>query len=301
MTQITFTIDVVQPLFGLLQIMSKGIFYMLISTFAFSLMQLCVKFLHHLPTHELILFRSAISLVLCLVYLIPKGINPLGNNRKFLLLRGIFGVTALSLFFITIQKIPLASAVTIQYLSPVFTSIIAIFMLGERMRKIQWLFFLVAFLGVGLMKGFDERVSLFYMSLGLLAAFFAGAAYNCIRMVRHTDHPLVVVLYFPMVALPIMTVLSFFEWITPIGWDWALIILLGVFTQIGQVFMTKALQAEKANVVTSLKYLGSIYALCYGYFLFDESYDILSFAGIFLVLAGVILNVGFKSIRTTKV
>ncbi len=268
---------------------------MLVSTFAFSLMQLCVKFLDHLPTHELILFRSLISLILCLVYLVPKRINPLGNNKKFLLLRGIFGVTALSLFFITIQNIPLASAVTFQYLSPVFTAIIAIFLLGERMRKIQWFFFFLAFVGVALIKGFDDRVSLLYMGMGLLSAFFAGAAYNCIRMVRHTDHPLVVVLYFPMVATPIMLVLSYFEWIMPTGWDWAIILLLGIFTQIGQVFMTKALQAEKANLVASLKYLGSLYALGYGYFIFDETYGFWSMIGIILVLAGVVLNVAFKN------
>lgn len=274
--------------------MSKGVGFMLISTFAFSLMQLCVKFLHHLPTHELILFRSGISLVLSLSYLLPKGINPLGNNRKFLLMRGVFGVTALSLFFITLQKIPLASAVTIQYLSPIFTAIIAIFVLGEKMRKVQWLFFLVAFVGVAMLKGFDERVSLLYLGLGLLSSFFAGAAYNCIRLVKDTDHPLVVVLYFPLVATPIMLVLSYYEWVTPIGWDWALLLLLGIFTQIGQVFMTKALQAEKANLVASLKYLGSIYALIYGYFIFDETYGLLSILGIGLILTGVILNLKFK-------
>ena len=268
--------------------MTKGIGFMLISTFAFSLMQLCVKFLNHLPAHELILFRSLISLVLSLGYLIPKRINPLGNNRKFLLLRGVFGVTALSLFFVTLQNIPLASAVTIQYLSPIFTAIIAIFLLGERMKRMQWLFFAIAFVGVALLKGFDERVSLFYLLLGVGSAFFAGAAYNCIRMVKDTDHPLVVVLYFPMVATPIMLVLTYFDWVTPIGWDWVLILLLGIFTQIGQVFMTRALQTEKANLVTSLKYLGSLYALVYGYFIFDETYGLVSLLGILLVLAGQI-------------
>jgi drug/metabolite transporter (DMT)-like permease len=282
-------------LYAHLQIMSKGIGFMLISTAAFSLMQLCVKFLNHLPTHELILFRSAISLVLSLGYLIPKGINPLGNNRKFLLLRGVFGVTALSLFFITLQKLPLASAVTVQYLSPVFTAIIAIFMLGEKIKKIQWLFFGLAFLGVALLKGFDERIPMLYLGLGVLSAFFAGAAYNCIRMVKDTDHPLVVVFYFPMVATPIMLVLSYFEWITPIGWEWAWILLLGIFTQIGQVFMTKALQAEKANLVASLKYLGSVYALGFGYFIFGETYDWISIVGILLILSGVVLNVLTKN------
>lgn len=267
---------------------------MLVSTVAFSLMQLCVKFLGHLPTHELILFRSLISLVLSLSFLLPKGINPLGNNRKFLLLRGVFGVTALSLFFITLQNIPLASAVTIQYLSPIFTAIIAIFVLGERMKRAQWLFFLLAFIGVAMLKGFDERVSIFYLGIGVLSAFFAGAAYNCIRLVKDSDHPLVVVLYFPMVATPIMLVLSYYNWVMPIGSDWLLILLLGIFTQIGQVFMTKALQAEKANLVASLKYLGSIYALAYGYFIFDETYGLLSLLGIVMILLGVILNVVIK-------
>jgi len=274
---------------------SKGIGFMLISTLAFSLMQLCVKFLPHLPPHELILFRSAISLILSLAYLIPKGINPLGNNRKFLLLRGIFGVTALSMFFITLQKMPLASAATIQYLSPIFTAIIAIFVLGEKMKKKQWFFFALAFAGVALLKGFDDRVSVFYLFLGLLSAFFAGAAYNCIRMVKDTDHPVVVVLYFPIVATPIMLVLSFFNWVTPHGYDWILILLLGIFTQIGQVYMTKALQVEKANLVTSLKYLGSLYALAYGYFIFEETYGLIALIGIILILSGVILNVIYKN------
>ncbi|MGB1318962.1 MAG: DMT family transporter, partial [Flavobacteriales bacterium] len=212
----------------------------------------------------------------------------------------IFGVTALSLFFITLQNIPLASAVTIQYLSPIFTAIIAIFLLGEKMKRTQWLFFIVAFIGVAMLKGFDQRVSVFYLVLGLLSAFFAGAAYNCIRMVKDTDHPLVVVLYFPLVATPIMLVLSFFNWVTPIGWDWALILLLGVFTQIGQVFMTKALQAEKANIVASLKYLGSVYALLFGYFIFDETYSLVSVAGIVLILLGVLLNVGLKNWSNKK-
>jgi drug/metabolite transporter (DMT)-like permease len=279
--------------------MSKGIGFMLISTFSFSLMQLCVKYLNHLPTHELILFRSLVSLVLSLGYLIPKRINPFGVNRKFLMLRGIFGVTALSLFFITLQKLPLASAVTIQYLSPIFTAIIAIFMLGERMRKLQWVFFGLAFIGVAIMKGFDERVSITYMLFGVASAFFAGAAYNCIRIVKDTDHPLVVVFYFPLIATPIMLLLSFQDWITPIGCDWLMLLLLGIFTQIGQVFMTRALQLEKANLVTSLKYLGSIYALVYGYFLFGETYDLISLLGIILVLIGVILNVTFTRPRQT--
>lgn len=274
--------------------MSKGVGYMLISTFAFSLMQLCVKFLPHLPTHELILFRSIISLVLSLGFLIPRRISPWGNNRKLLVLRGVFGMMALSLFFVTLQELPLASAVTIQYLSPIFTSIFAIFLLGERMRPRKWVFISIAFAGVVLLKGFDERVSTVYFLLGILSALFAGGAYNCIRLLRNIDHPVVVVFYFPLIATPVMAVFSLFNWVTPQDMDWVWLLLLGIFTQVGQVYMTKALQAENANIVTSMKYLGALYALLYGYFLFDETYAMMSLIGIGMVLMGVVLNVLLK-------
>ena len=201
---------------------------------------------------------------------------------------------ALTMFFYTLKVLPLATAVTIQYLSPVFTVIIAIFFLGERMKKIQWLFFLLAFVGVALIKGFDERVSLVYLGIGLLSSFFAGAAYNCIRKLKDTDHPVVVVFYFPLVATPVMAVLSFFNWENPNWTDLGIILLLGIFTQIGQVYMTKALQAEKANIVASLKYLGSVYALVYSYLIFNETYGMMSLIGIFLVLLGVVANVSWN-------
>lgn len=264
---------------------------MLVSTFAFSLMQLCVKYLPHIPTPELILFRSVISLLLSLVFLIQNGISPLGNDRKGLFMRGFFGMMALTLFFLTLQNMPMATAVTLQYLSPIFTSVIAVFFLKERIRHIQWVFYISAFTGVLLIKGFDDRVTIPYLLAGVGSALFAGVAYNFIRRARDTDHPVVVVLYFPLVAIPVMAVASWFMWVTPKWSDWPIILLLGIFTQIGQVYMTKALQAEKANIVTSLKYLGAVYALLYGYFLFGESYGMVALLGFGLVLTGVVGNV----------
>jgi len=101
--------------------------HMLLSTFFFSLMNLSIKFVPHIPAFELILFRSVISLVLSYGLIHYKGLNPLGNNRKFLLLRGFFGMLSLTTFFFTLQKLPLASAVTLQYLSPIFTVLFAVF------------------------------------------------------------------------------------------------------------------------------------------------------------------------------
>ena len=270
--------------------MKQGVYYMLGSTLAFALMQICVKYLPHIPAHELILFRSIVSIVLSVAMLQKLGIPLLGNNKKVLLMRGIFGTTALLLFFYTLQNIPLASAVTLQYLSPIFTALFAAIFLKEKMQIKQWLYFGVSFAGVALIKGFDERISITFMLIGICSAMFSGMAYTCIRQLKDTEHHVVVVLYFPLVAIPIMSVLSYLNWVTPQGTDWLYLLLMGLFTQIAQILMTKGIQSSVANKMISLKYVGTIYALAIGYLLFGESYGIMSLLGIAMVIAGVVLN-----------
>ena len=275
--------------------MNKAIGFMLISVLGFALMNLMVKFLDRLPATELVLFRSIISICIT-VYLLQKRHIPFfGNQKKYLILRGIFGVTALSLFFYTLQELPLASAITIQYLSPIFTAFFAIFILGERMYKMQWLFFLVSFLGIALIKGFDPNVSLPLFLMGVGSAIFSGLAYNCIRKVKDTDHPLVVVFYFPLIATPVMAVISIFNWVTPMGWEWLYLLLMGILTQIAQIYMTKALQAAEANEVMAFKYLGIVFALGFDLLIFGVTYQAMALLGIVLVLSGVLFNVIFKS------
>jgi drug/metabolite transporter (DMT)-like permease len=276
--------------------MNKGAQYMIISSFAFSLMHLCVKALPHIPVFELVFFRSIVSLLISYIALRRKSVPVFGNNRKVLLARGTFGVTALTLFFITLQNIPLAGAVTIQYLSPIFTALFAVWILKEKMQNRQWLFFALAFIGVFLLKGFDisGQISYKFVAIGLVSACFSGLAYNCIRLLRTTEHPLVVVFYFPLVATPIMGVLSFFQWVPPQGIDWLYLVLLGLITQVAQIYMTKGIQSDFAGNIMTYKYIGVLFAFTYGYFFFGETYSLMSLFGIFLLLSGVTLNIVFK-------
>ena len=270
---------------------------MLGSTAAFALMQIYVKFLPHIPAHELILFRSLISIVLSVAMLRHLNIPLLGNNRKVLLMRGVFGTTALLMFFYTLQNIPLASAVTLQYLSPIFTALFAAIFLKEKMQVKQWLFFGISFAGVAMIKGFDERITLTFMLIGICSAMFSGMAYTCIRRLKDSEHPLVVVLYFPLVAIPIMSVMSYFNWVKPSGTDWLYLLLMGLFTQVAQLLMTKGIQSGIANKMISLKYIGTIYALGIGYIVFGESYGLMSLIGIAMVIAGVVLNLWKKRVK----
>ncbi len=266
-----------------------------VSVVCFALMNLVVKFLPHIPATELVLFRSVISVVLSLIMIRQKKVNPFGNNKKLLILRGIFGVTALTLFFYTLQKLPIGSAITIQYLSPIFTVIFAIFILGEKMRNIQWLYFFMAFAGIALIKGFDGTISITLLLMGIGSAVFSGLAYNVIRKLRDTDHPIVVVFYFPLIATPIMLVFSLFFWVTPQGIDWLYLVLMGVLTQIAQLNMTKAYQVAPINKVAPIVYGGVILAILFDMLIFDVSYKWLTLVGIGLVIAGVVLNMLQKS------
>ncbi|TXC79008.1 DMT family transporter [Luteibaculum oceani] len=270
---------------------------MLISTTMFALVNTFVKFLNHIPAHELIFFRSIISLTLCIITIKKMGLSIWGNNRKWLVIRGFAGVTALTLFFITLQNISLANAVSIQYLSPLFTAILAIFLLKEKVKPAQWVYFAMAILGVVIIKGFDKNLSWFYLGLGVLSSIFAGLAYNAVRKCKDTDKPVQVVLYFPLIATPIMAVWCLFDWVQPHGWDWLFLLIIGAGTQVAQIYMTKALHSDETSKVTPVKYIGAIYAILIGYFVFDERLLLLNIVGIFIIVAAVLLNSGVHKIR----
>jgi drug/metabolite transporter (DMT)-like permease len=240
---------------------------------------------------ETVLFRFTVATAYCLIGLRRAKAVPIGSNRLYLLLIGLFGTTALFFFFLTLQEMPLASAMTIQYLSPIFTTIIAIFVLSEKVKTAQWFFYAIAFAGVLVIEQFDARISLFYLGLGIVSAFCSGVAYNLVRSLRGKEHPLTVVLHFQLVGMIAGAVSLFFVWETPKGWDWVFLFLVGVFSQLGQIFLTNALQREAVAGVAIINYTGLIYALVIGWFIFGEVQGLMSLAGMMLVVIGVLLSV----------
>ena len=111
---------------------TKGVQYMFYSTLFFALMNLGVKLIPNIPAIEIVFFRSLISFVLSYSILKSIKVSIWGNNKKILLSRGTAGAIALVMYFTTLQHIPLASAVTIQFLSPIFTTIIGIYLVREK-------------------------------------------------------------------------------------------------------------------------------------------------------------------------
>jgi len=268
---------------------------MILATFIFAVMNVLVKYVENIPAIEIILFRSIVSFFMSGITLGLKKINPLGKNRKVLFIRGLAGALALMMFFTTLQEIPLASAVTIMFLGPIFTTILGVFIVKEKVFPLQWVFFAVSFVGIIMIKGFDPRVSPYMALLGVGAAFFSGIAYNMIRKLKTSEHPLVIIFYFPLVTLPIVGIYSALDWVQPEGYEWVLLIAIGVLTQFAQYFMTKSYQSEDLSKVSNINFIGVIYALGFGYVLFNETFNLLTYLGMTCVMLGVILNVIYKN------
>ena len=297
--------------------MIRGIFYIILSGIAFFCVNFLVKMLgnpdkaiinglQQYPAHELVFFRSFVSFSISATIIKYRGLPFFGNNQSWLLIRGLSGMVALTIFFFTLHHLPLAIASTLQYLSPIFTVLIASYLFKEHISRLQYFSSFIAFIGVfiigytGLTAGFTlGKSDTIWIILGIISSFLSGVAYNAIVKLKSTEEPINIVLYFPMLALPITGIWCLVEFTVPQGIEWLLLLFIGIFTQIAQILLTRALMMGKTTVIVPFQYLGAIYALLSGWFIFDEQLEWISLVGIVLILGGVVVNTIFR--KTDKV
>ena len=241
--------------------LTAGALFMLQSTAWFALMNVFAKLVTHLPATEVVFFRCFVSMMFCIVYLKRNHISSVGKNKKILMARGVTGTISLFLYILTIQHMPLGTAVTIQYMSPIFALIIALLFMKETISVWQWFFFAISFSGVFLIKGFDSRIEMIYLAAGIVSAIGSAITFNLIRSLKNTEHPIVVVLHFMLIGTITGAVGMFFDFEMPHGWEWFYLFMIGATTQLGQITMTKALQISHITEVSILNYLGVIYEI----------------------------------------
>ena len=274
--------------------LSPGVVPILLASLFVAMMNVGVKLIPRVPVAEIVLFRSLTTLVLGFGLLWAKGIRPWGNNRRLLVVRGLAGTAALLMYFWTLQRMPLATAVTVQNLSPIFTILISALLLREPPRAIQLPLFAMAFAGVVLVKGFDPQVTIAEVSIGVASACCSGLAYNLIRMLRNHDHALVVVFYFPLVTTPIVGPWAVASWYWPTPFEWAGLIFVGLVTTVAQIFLTRAYQVDRASNISIVNYLGIVFALLLGLGLFGEVPRPAAVAGVLLITLGVALSTRYS-------
>lgn len=277
--------------------MSVGLRYMLVASFFFSVMSVFVKLAGQtLPSQMIVLARALVTLVLTGAMLRARGIDWRGTRRGMLLLRGAFGFLALSAFYWSVTHLPLGDATVIQYTNPVLTAIFAALWLGERPVRRDLLSVAGAIIGVLLIArpaflpfiATDRSLDPFAVGVAVFASVMSALAYVVVRALRSTEDPLVIVFYFPLVAVPatIPTVWSVAR--MPVGVEWFYLLAVGVATQIAQVYMTRGLHLESAARAATVTYIQIVFAYAWGILLFAEHPDRWGLLGTLVVLGSTL-------------
>ncbi len=254
---------------------------------------------------EIVFFRNVLGVLFLLVMLKHTPTRLPGGKVHLLILRGLLGFSAMILFFYTITAIPLGVAITLNKTSPLFVTILAFFLLKERL-SVKALFALLAgFTGVlmitkpvGMTLGYEHF-------LGILGGFLAAAAYTTIKKIKHIYDARVIVLSFmttgtlipfflfliaPFVRAPEPLAFLFVDFHLPATFKtWALILLIGIISTLSQWLLTKAYSLSNAGIIGIVSYTNIPFAIGFGYMLGDAFPDFWTFCGIGLIVLGGLL------------
>ncbi len=284
---------------------------MFLSALGFALMATCVKLVSSLdiPVLEIVAARSLVSIFLCYFDIKRKGISIWGYQKALLIARGFVGACTLISVYYAVSTLPLAESTILQYLHPLFTAVLAFFFLKEKVHYSTIICIILSLTGLIIMinpKVFSEGFTvtnytilpLWSVAAGLLGAFGSGVAYALVRKLSQTEDSSVIIFYFPMIALPISLFLLGKDFVMPDFEAMVLLLLVGIFTQIGQIGLTKAMQYEQASTATAYSYVQVIFAAILGWVVFAEIPSAYTITGGSLIVLGTIANIVLKRIKT---
>ncbi|WP_418103329.1 DMT family transporter [Vibrio harveyi] len=276
-----------------------GVRFMVLSAFGFALMSATVKHvsLHGIPVFEIVAARALVSLVISYLDVKRKGISVWGNNKPLLFARGAVGTMALMCVYYSVTTLPLAEATIFQYIHPVFTALLAVFFLKERIQFSTFICIALCLLGVYVMvqpetgPDAEHALPMFSVMIAILGAFGSSIAYVIVRKLSQTEDSSVIIFYFPLVALPASILLIGDQFIMPDLYLTMMLVLVGVFTQIGQLGLTKAMQTQEAGKASAYSYVQIIFSVVLGIVFFGELPAAWTYLGGALIVAGALINV----------
>ena len=269
---------------------------MVVAALCFSGMSFLAKMVATtVPIGEIVLVRSIIGTVISVWMLRVAKIAFWGQRKDLLILRGIVGCGALLCFFWSLIRLPLAEATVLFYMAPSFSAFIATIWLREKLTLLEISGFFVSMAGVVLIaqpsflfNNAADALHLPSVGVGLLGALLASVAFVAVRKLRHTDHGLVIVFYFPFVSTLVCLPLLAIEATLPTPQEWLILLGIGVLTQIAQVYLTRSLHMEKTARAMSMSYVQILFAIGWGALIFAELPNLLSMIGMVLVVVGTI-------------
>jgi|TARA_Y100000816_G_scaffold112127_1_gene78439 drug/metabolite transporter (DMT)-like permease len=268
-----------------------GFLYMFLSVCAFSIMDLIVKWSEHYPLGEVLFFRGFFGLLFYFFIIPRERFKDFYYTKRAGLhfLRCIFGLIALLAIFIALRNLPLATVVSISFAAPIFTTIFSIFFLSEKVGLFRWLAVLVGFIGIIIITepGFSS-LNIYYV---YPIIFCLGLSYVAIaiRQLSTTEPVWLISLNFSA-AITLVSIFTIpFGWIMPNIKDLVLLSFIGIFGGVANLWLSQSYKFSEVSLVTPLKYLALVFAIIFGFFIWDEIPTFKTLLGALLVITSSVI------------
>ena len=273
--------------------------WMVLASLFFSSMSVCVKFAAvHFSTFELVFYRGAIGTLLMAIACHRKGISLRTRVPKMHTWRAFTGVASLAAWFYAIAFLPLATAMTLNYMSGIW---VAAFLVGATLWKGKLqdakrqipvvLTVVISFLGVVMVlrPTFEQNQVLAGM-VGLFSGLIAAMAYIQVAELGRQGEPVErTVFYFSLAAAAsgalVMLLTGTSDWVWPQAW---LLLPIGILAAMGQWCMTRAYNDGPTMVVANLQYSGIVFSAMFGLFLFGDQIPWIGWGGILIIVSSAI-------------
>lgn len=273
---------------------SKGILFILLAAFGFSLMSFFVRISGDIPTMEKAFFRNAVAIIASLILLIRSGekIRIKKNCVADLFFRCLFGTSGLIANFYAIDKLNIADANMLNKLSPFFAILISIPLLKEKPKNIDLLAVIVAFLGAMLIvRPSGSNMQFVPALIGLYGGFAAGTAYVFVRRLgKKSERTPIIVLFFSLFSTVVTLPFIAMNYVPLKPMQLICLVMAGLSATIGQFGITAAYKYAPAKEISVFDYTQVIFAAILGMLFLAELPNAMSFIGYVIIIGVAVLR-----------
>lgn len=284
----------------------QGIGYVLLGVILFSVQDVIVKQISgNYPVHEIVWIRSVIALLLLFIAAIfTGGLAQLRTQHLGLhLVRGFLMLLSYITYYLAIAALPLADAIALYFVAPLFVTILSVLILKERMVAKRWLALLCGFAGILIILRPGTSVFQPIALMSLLAAFTYANSVILSRKLSVTESGLSLAIYATVVYLVVTLAVGLIwgkgvaieshhpslqflarAWILPTNIDMLLMSLTGVIGAIGFFALAQAYRIAEATVVAPFEYAMLLMGVIWGFLFWQEVPDFFSVLGMILVV-----------------